>query len=168
MFELKFLGHASWLIKNNDFKILCDPWFNPEGAYFSQWHQFPRNDHLFNELNLNDLDFVYISHAHEDHFDEWTLDHLERHVPIYIPKFKDRFLFQQLKKMGFKDIKELDDESVVVKNIDIKIIKEEGHLDNDSCLILDDGNKKILNLNDCHIDHLTPLVLAVNISCAFS
>ena len=32
------------------------------------------------------------------------------------------------------------------------IVKEESHLDADSCILFDDGKNKVLNLNDCHID----------------
>jgi len=66
MFELQYIGHAGWLVKNKNFKVLCDPWFGPPGGYFGQWYPFPKNSHLLTDELLEDLDFIYISHAHED------------------------------------------------------------------------------------------------------
>ena len=153
MFELQYIGHAGWLIKNNNLKVLCDPWFSPDGAFLSSWFPFPNNNHLFASDLLFDLDFIYISHAHEDHFDKWTLKHADRKTPILIPRFKDKTLLTELKKMNFDNIKEMcRADSHHIKGIDIKIIEDEGFFDNDSCIMLDDGQDRVLNLNDCHID----------------
>ena len=152
MFELKYLGHAGWLIKNNKFKIVCDPWFSPQGAFLSSWFPFPRNDHMLIGDLFDDLDFIYISHAHEDHFDKWTLQHAKRTTPVIIPRFDDRTLYNNLKKLDFEDVRELSrNEHIISNNIRMKIIEDEDFFDNDSCLLLDDGESKVLNLNDCHI-----------------
>jgi UDP-MurNAc hydroxylase len=153
MFKLTFLGHAGWIIKNKDFKVLCDPWLNTHGSYFGEWHQFPPNHHLFTSELFDDLDFIYISHGHEDHYDEWLLRQTPKNIPILIPNFYDKTLLNNLKKIGFTSIQELkrkDNKSF--KNISVKIIEEDGHLDADSALLLDDGTHKVLNLNDCHVD----------------
>ena len=153
MFRLKYLGHAGWIIENKNFKCLCDPWFGPQGAYFGQWYPFPRNSHLLKSDLYKDLDFIYISHIHEDHYDKWFLKKVDKSVPIYIAKFADKTLFNNLQELGFTDIHQITNgEDFKLKGINIKIIKEESHLDADSCILFDDGKSKILNLNDCHID----------------
>tara|TARA_R110000824_G_scaffold73866_5_gene187998 strand:+ start:7088 stop:8647 length:1560 start_codon:yes stop_codon:yes gene_type:complete len=155
-FKLTYLGHAGWLIEHNDFKCLCDPWFNPAGAFFSQWLPFPDNTGLLNDELLEDLDFVYISHAHEDHLDPTVLSRIHKETTVLVPKFKDPVLRSSLKKIGFKDIKEMTREGLWRgKNISARVIEDDGYMDQDSCLVLDDGSNKILNLNDCHMDFAT-------------
>ena len=151
MFNLKYLGHSGWLIKNNNFKILCDPWFNPEGAFFSAWFPFPDNLHILNQDLFTDLDFVYVSHSHQDHFDPWFLKNLDPKTRFIIPKFSDRLLLNKLKKLGFKNITQLaEDQEIDVNGVKVKIIIHDQMIEKDSGILLDDGKHKILNLNDCH------------------
>ena len=155
MFELRYIGHAGWEIKNKDFKIICDPWFCPQGAYFGEWKQFPNNEHLLSCVLDDSVDAIYISHIHDDHYDPWTLKQISKHTNVLIPNFRDKSLHTNIKKLGFKNVVELNEKQKInIKGIDIKIIPDEGYLDADSCLLLDDGCDKILNLNDCHYDFL--------------
>jgi len=152
--NLKYLGHAGWLVEGPDFRCICDPWFGPSGAFFSQWLPFPSNRDLWHKDLLEDLDFIYISHAHEDHLDPWVLQQADRSTTILIPKFKDPVLRSTLGQMGFSDVRELTrHDTQIFKDVKITIVEDDGYMDQDSCLLLDDGNRKILNLNDCHLDY---------------
>ena len=153
MFELKYLGHAGWSIVNKDLKIICDPWFSPNGAYYGEWKQFPENLNVLDSSLLNKIDLVYISHIHDDHFDPWFLRQINKQIKILIPRFRDKTLLVKIRELGFSNVLELDrNDAIQIKGIKIKIIEDEGYLDADSCLLLDDGVNKILNLNDCHLD----------------
>lgn len=155
-FKLTYLGHAGWLIEHENFRCLCDPWFSDTGAFFSQWLPFPDNTDLPIDEYLHNLDFIYISHAHEDHLDRAFLEKVKKETLILIPKFRDPVLRATLKKMGFSSVREMNrDDECIVKKVTVKIIEDEGYLDQDSCLLLDDGTHKILNLNDCHLDFAT-------------
>ncbi|MEU7826844.1 (2Fe-2S)-binding protein, partial [Catellatospora sp. NPDC049133] len=59
-------GHAGFRIDTAAGSILCDPWVNP--AYFASWFPFPDNSQLDWE-HLGDVDYLYVSHLHRDHFD---------------------------------------------------------------------------------------------------
>ena len=66
--ELKFFGHASVYIKTDKVSIVTDPWFSKKGAFLGSWYQFPDNT----EIDFSwtkDLDYVCLSHEHEDHYD---------------------------------------------------------------------------------------------------
>ena len=153
MFDLTYIGHAGWLIKNKDCKILCDPWLNPAGAFFSAWFPFPDNSQLFSSELIADLDLVYISHSHQDHYDPWTLNQIDKTTTILIPKFKDGILRNKIKNLGFSNIVELsENEDWYLKNIKMNLIIDDRMIEKDSGLLLDDGVNKILNLNDCHPD----------------
>ena len=149
MFNLKYIGHSGWLIENNDFKILCDPWFNPAGAFFSAWFPFPDNLDLLDQSLFTDLDFVYISHSHQDHFDPWFLKNLDSKTRFVIPKFSDRLLLKKLKKLGFKNITQLaEDEELEIKGVKARIIIHDQMIEKDSGILLDDGKHKIKKSSD--------------------
>ena len=93
-----------------------------------------------------DVDILYISHDHADHFDPWTLEKIDKEVQVCISKFRDVALKNRLKELGFSNIKQLEeDETYEYENLKIRILKEEDHLAKDSCIFIDDGKNTILN-----------------------
>jgi len=151
MISLKYIGHAGWAVESKNLKAVFDPWFNPQGTFMNSWHQFPENSHLLTNDLIDDLDFVYISHSHSDHYDEWTLKKIEKKTCMLIPNFKDKTLKKKLKKLGFENIREVEEEEKLhIKGVDIEFLIEDGFNDRDSAIILDDGENRIINLNDCH------------------
>lgn len=153
MFELTYIGHAGWVCENNNFKCVFDPWVANVGAFFDQWYPFPDNANVDIKDVFSNLDFIYISHAHEDHLSEATLEHADKKTKIIIPDFRDKTLHNKLKSMGFKNICIIQEgQTIAVKGVEISVIKDEAFIYNDSAILLSDGEHKILNLNDCHAD----------------
>jgi L-ascorbate metabolism protein UlaG (beta-lactamase superfamily) len=70
--RLDHLGHASWLVEAEGLRLLFDPVLGPthHGGVFEAW---PRRS--VDEGALAP-DFVFVSHAHADHFDVPTLSRL--------------------------------------------------------------------------------------------
>ena len=70
--NILYLGHAGFLIENENTIIITDPWITP-GTFDKAWFQYPRNEHVKNiildKLNSNKEIYIYISHEHMDHFD---------------------------------------------------------------------------------------------------
>jgi len=64
------VGHAGFRIDTEAGSILCDPWVNP--AYFASWFPFPDNSRLDWDA-LGEVDYLYVSHLHRDHFDPKAL-----------------------------------------------------------------------------------------------
>lgn len=89
---IKFLGHASFYIKFENTSVVVDPWFSKTGAFLGSWAQFPDNSKIDFSWK-EDLDYVCITHEHEDHFDLEWLSTLNDRVKIIIPKYEDRYLF---------------------------------------------------------------------------
>ena len=79
--------------------ILCDPWVNP--AYFASWFPFPDNSQLDWET-LGQVDYLYVSHLHRDHFDA---AHLARFVSkkaaVLLPEYPTSQLEDELRELGF-------------------------------------------------------------------
>ena len=67
--QVTSVGHAGFRIDTKAGSILCDPWVNP--AYFASWFPFPDNSTLDWDA-LGDVDYLYVSHLHTDHFDPKT------------------------------------------------------------------------------------------------
>ncbi|QSB13500.1 MBL fold metallo-hydrolase [Natronosporangium hydrolyticum] len=92
-------GHASMRIDTDAGSILCDPWVNP--AFFASWFPFPDNSQLDWET-LGDVDYLYVSHLHRDHFDA---DHLRRFISkratVLLPEYPTSELEDELRELGF-------------------------------------------------------------------
>ena len=54
------------VIESSDVSVLCDPWFT-EGIYDGAWYHFPRVDDPLR--TIGNVDYVFISHIHPDHYD---------------------------------------------------------------------------------------------------
>lgn len=75
-----YLGHASILIKLSGKLILCDP-VGYSDPYLFSWLFYPKQ---FTEKTLFDVDYVYVSHLHKDHFDIEFLKNLSKKTKILI------------------------------------------------------------------------------------
>src|SRR5215470_11527845 len=92
-------GHASMRIDTAAGSILCDPWVNP--AYFASWFPFPDNSQLDWE-SLGDVDYLYVSHLHRDHFDAAHLSRfVSKKATVLLPEFPTSELEDQLREVGF-------------------------------------------------------------------
>ena len=67
--KIRSLNNATSLLKNEDFNLLLDPWLIAK-LYGGAWTPVINLDNL--EF-LNDVNTVFISHIHEDHWDYKTL-----------------------------------------------------------------------------------------------
>ena len=61
-----FNNHASVTVKTKDISILTDPWFNGS-AFNDGWNLIYENKEN-EEFFLNNVNFIWISHEHPDHF----------------------------------------------------------------------------------------------------
>ena len=96
--KLKKLGSATVLIEVNGIKILCDPWLT-DGIYYGSWFNFPPIS--INQNELDDIDFIYVSHIHPDHFDPKTMELLDKNTPVLIHQYHNKFLKANIERLGF-------------------------------------------------------------------
>lgn len=94
---IKFYGHASIYIKTPNISVVTDPWFSKEGAFLSTWSQFPDNTEL-DLTPIRNVDYVILSHEHQDHFDLNFLKTINPNTKIIIPKYTDSYLYETLHK----------------------------------------------------------------------
>ena len=165
--QITYLKSASVIIENNGVKILCDPWL-VDGEYYGSWYHYPPVN--FKPEKYDDVDYIYISHIHLDHYSPKTLKKMNKNIPVIILKYIDKFLKNNLERLGFKVIELEHNLRIPLKgNLYIKILaadycnpelcgihtgcsvmeKKYGATHIDSMCVIDDNDKVIVNTNDC-------------------
>lgn len=164
--KIKKYGSATVLIETQDVSILCDPWLT-DGIYYGSWCNYPPIN--LKECDLSNVDFVYISHIHPDHFDPLTMELIDKSVPILIHKYHHTFLKAKIERLGFTviemknglpfDLSETTKISIfaaddcdpsICGHMFGSITSEiKGSLQLDSLCVVDDGKHILVNTNDC-------------------
>ena len=85
-------------------RLLMDPWLD-DGVFEGSWCHYPpvKTSHQ----DLQDVDAIYLSHIHPDHYDERFFDY-PKDIPIFILKSKYNFLFKNLTKQGYTNVIEIE------------------------------------------------------------
>ena len=98
----EYLGHSGMLITYFNTRLLIDPWF--DSAFLQSWYPYPYNKFLKKETIAQSIDFLWISHAHEDHCSDEFLKYLDKSTKIIIADFKGNNLINRLEKLKFNNI----------------------------------------------------------------
>ena len=145
--------------------ITSDPWILDSPVYAGCNWRMPYLTDDSREDIISFTDFLYISHTHEDHFHPESLKLFNKKIPIIIPKFewckhtRRNLLKDSLISMGFKNIIQLSswENLEISKDLKITLVPSSSSRNHDwenSGLIIDVDNIKILNLNDNIPDEL--------------
>ena len=137
---IKFINHASVLISNGKVGLLSDPWYFGD-AFHKGWsliHKNAKSDIL--EM-LNEVNYIWISHEHPDHFSvPFFLDpEIKRkinalNIKILFQQTIDRRVFNFFKKNNFQVTELLENKTFSLdKRFDIKLYKSHFY---DSALII--------------------------------
>lgn len=153
------LGHAGLLLETAGGRILCDPWTSP--AYFGSWYPFPDNADLDWD-SIGDVDYLYISHLHRDHFDP---DLLRRHVrtaaTVLLPDYPTDELADALRELGWRSQLLLPHARPVdLGGVSVLLLALTAPSDGplgDSALTVWDRSGRVFNQNDARPDDLSPV-----------
>src|SRR2546430_13197973 len=142
--QVRMLGHASLLCETEDVRILMDPWLVGPANFRSWWH-LPEVD--LDPAKLPEIDYIYISHLHGDHFHVPTLTRLPQRPTVLIPRLYHNRLVCRLRELGYTRIKELSHgKPVHLTGSTTACCLQMG---NDSLLAVSDSSASMLNANDC-------------------
>lgn len=149
MTEFKLLSHASATISYKGKTLIMDPWLIGSCYWRSWWNYPPVNGELIKDLNV---DAIYITHFHWDHWHGPTLKKLfSKDTLIITHDEPNKRSVNDLKSIGFNNIKLLKHgESTNVGEIRITTYQF-GLFLNDSALVVETPSLKLLNANDCKI-----------------
>ena len=156
MTQLTYLGHACFLIETKEAGCLIDPWLTPKGAFLGAWRQLPPNDHMLPWLiaKMQEKPFlIYVTHEHEDHFDEETLSKILPYAKkLCIPNYERGYFKSRISsQLCYKP--ELIDENVEQSFFDInfKIFIDESGINRDSAIFVKTKDLAFFDANDCKI-----------------
>lgn len=140
--KTEYVSHACLYIETSDTKILIDPWFNGP-SYQEQWNVFPKP---VNTDFISDVDYIVITHGHEDHLHADTLKLFSLDTPILYPyQWKDSAIVF-LKELGFKNIRECKSYETVSLTAATKVTFVANSLD--AIVVVEDGDEVLMDLND--------------------
>jgi UDP-MurNAc hydroxylase len=147
--SVRHLGHAGFLVEHAGLRILIDPWFHP--AFLDAWFPYPDNRRLLPEVVAGRHDYLYVSHTHEDHFDERLLARLSRDVTVLVPRYRTGSVARRLAALGFTRQVRLAhrEEHRLGPDATATMLLDTSHKE-DSGLLLDLGGFRFLDLNDCN------------------
>ena len=141
-------------------KILCDPWLYP-GAFYGSWYHYPPFE--FDPEEFSDIDYIYISHTHEDHLCVKSMEALNKDIPVLIHKFESPFVKRIIERMGFNVIEIPHGERYnLTDNVHFKVFSSQESSESDEgkqtaidtyCLI-NDGKHTFVNTNDNFIENI--------------
>jgi UDP-MurNAc hydroxylase len=143
---ITFLNHASFIIDNGKKKLLCDPYLF--GCAFNEgWNLITEEKFK----NIEDIDYIWFSHEHPDHFSIPFLKSIpasiRNNITVLFQKTYDKKVLKFCVGLGFK-VHELPNHSEVELCEDFKIKIGTFPL-YDSWALFTVCGKKILNTNDC-------------------
>tara|TARA_B110000881_G_C18545201_1_gene500789 strand:+ start:169 stop:1419 length:1251 start_codon:yes stop_codon:yes gene_type:complete len=153
--KFKFIGNAGGIfIGSNGTKILCDPWII-DGVFEGAWHHYPPLKTKISDIQ--NVDGIYVSHIHPDHYDERYFD-FPKDIPLIILNEGPNFLKKNLINKGYNNLIEIkNDQTIEFNEFKLTIYKpfskhifEESLIGNliDSALVLEDDNVTAINFND--------------------
>lgn len=90
-------------------RLLCDPWLN-DGVFEGSWCHSPPLRTTW--ADVQDVDAVYVSHLHPDHFDErfWAIP---KEVPLVVLDHGPNFLIKKLQALGHHNLLRVQDGQTV-------------------------------------------------------
>ena len=155
--KVEFISNACCIVETNaGTKILMDPWIK-NGVFDGSWCHFHKLKTSVNDLQ--NVDAIYISHIHPDHYDERYFD-FPHDIPIIVLDYGLNFLHKNLIEGGYKNlIKVKDRETITYKDLELTLFapfvkhtffEDETKIGNliDSALVFQSDNQTIFNAND--------------------
>ena len=146
--KITHIGHASLLIEVDGITILSDPWWRGP-CFGAQWWIYPAP--FLEALKDIQVNYIYISHGHHDHFHPGTLKTFDRSTKILISNSTG--IAESVREIGFEVIGfEGQEEVALTDKVRIRIIPT--HND-DTLMTVTDGYETCVNVNDAL--HSAPL-----------
>ena len=155
--KVRYIYSACIVTSTPDISVLHDPWFT-EGIYDGSWFHFPK---VLDPLeSIGDVDIIYISHIHPDHYDSLFLKKYFAEYgvkKVYIADHSPNHLAGKMRADGITPI--ILSTALVIGSTSIEIIphKTGSTSDIDSAMVLkyrssDDKTHCVVNANDIIFD----------------
>lgn len=152
--KITHFGASTIIVEHRNKRILFDPWLD-DGIVYGAWYRWPPSE--VKPEQVGKLDYIIISHIHEDHCSAGTLRHLDKNAEIIIMDRKPNFVkkFLDYNKFDFKKIHLIKPYEIRKIFSDMFVSFVEADEANyfsfvvDSGIILKTDEKVLYNSNDC-------------------
>lgn len=106
----KFIANACGVFTGKDgTQILCDPWL-VDGVFEGSWCHFHKLQTQIKDLQ--EVDAIYVSHLHPDHFDERYFN-FDKSIPLIVLDHGPNFLIKKLTSLGYNNLIKIKDHQTV-------------------------------------------------------
>lgn len=147
-------GGATAILEHCGKRMLFDPWLD-DGIFHGSWFHYPPLNVGVDDLPR--LDYVYISHIHEDHCSAGTIKHINADAEVILMDREPNLVLKYLEshRFHFKKIHLIKPRSPVVIAPDLTVNMLEADPANemssliDSALLLNWDGFRVYNANDC-------------------
>lgn len=142
--KITYISHAALLIETNNVRILTDPWI-AGAAYCDQWYPFPKPVEDY-EKYLKNIDYVFISHGHEDHVHHDTLKLVDKRAKVFFPFSWFESPVGYFQSLGFEEVTEAVNKKCYHLKNGVKLTYYANNLDN--VMVIGSEGKVIVDVND--------------------
>ncbi len=147
--NITLINHACVKIRTGDLCIVCDPWL--DGPVFNNGWLLLVPTPVDTAQLMDGVTHVWLSHEHPDHFSpKFLMDLAKTHagkITILFQKTRDGRVKSFCEGRGFKVQEIAEGERVSLgSGVTARVGKSDFY---DSWLFVDDGQTKLMNLNDC-------------------
>lgn len=150
--RVTYFGQACILVEVGGRRILTDPWLT-EGAYSGTWF----HTHLLSDAGVTpetfptDIDYLFLSHEHEDHVDPASLKRLPATIPVLICKFPTPRFRRYVESLGFHNIIELTPWTKRDFDGFSAWVFRTAEYTDDAALLIEGDGCKVFNETDCKL-----------------
>ncbi len=154
--KVTYLGQACLLVEAAGRKILTDPWLT-EGANLGTWF----HAHLLADAGITPetvarerIDYVFLSHEHQDHTDPQTLRALPRDIPTLICRFPNDRFREHLRRIGLTNVREIDPGVPADLGDGLTVtIFGSAEYTNDAAILIEAEGRSVFNETDCKLTY---------------
>lgn len=149
--EITLVSHASVVIDAGGTKIWTDPWVVSR-AFNNSWSLIGKP--AYSPDMLDDVQYLWISHEHPDHFNVPTLKSLpetfKQRVVVLFQQQNSEKIFNALRQFGFQHFQSLPNGRVVPLRNGAEVYCYQASF-GDSCLGVRHGGEVLFNINDAEL-----------------
>jgi hypothetical protein len=149
--EITLVSHASVVIDAGGIKIWTDPWIFSR-VFNNSWSLLGKP--AYSQEILNDIQYLWISHEHPDHFNIPTLkslpDEFKKRVVILFQHQNSEKIFSALRSFGFANFQSLPNDRPVFLAGGVDVYCYQASF-GDSCLGVRHAGEVVFNINDAEL-----------------
>lgn len=148
--KIEWVNHASFIVDDGEMRLITDPWI--EGNVFNEsWSLISTTK--FNYEDFKNIDYIWFSHEHPDHFFPPNLKKIpnqyRKKIKIIFHKTKDQKVKKFCKSLGFESFYEINGTYLELSKQSKIYVEKFDNYSLDSWFYIKNNKANLLNINDC-------------------